>query len=90
MNCQYLGPADNVDNLGSRSLAAYFRAAQKEGVSASIPTEPILVTDGKHEYVALHNHSQILAVYRVQNNRALRRMKRPPKCIAEILGIEGL
>jgi hypothetical protein len=60
----------------SRAFVAYFRS---EGASAEQPTNPpgIVEHDGK-QYVVLDNIGGILAVYRILNSGALKRMKRWP------------
>jgi hypothetical protein len=83
--CEYVGSADGAsdDRLGSRAMAAYWRTEQ----TPQQPNEPDLYTvDGK-AHVVLANASRLLAVYRVKNDGALRRLRRIPACL--ITAVEG-
>lgn len=78
-DCEYVGSADgaNEDRLGSRAMAAYWRTEQMPLQSG----EPILYKVEGRLHVVLANSDGILAVYRVKNDGALRRLKRIPKCL---------
>ncbi len=85
--CDYVGGADSAsdERLGSRALSAYFRT-DTYPIIPQQPSEPELWTvDGKY-HVVLANSSGILAVYRVKNDGALRRLKRIPACLTECFG----
>lgn len=66
--------------LTSRALAAYFRS---EGALANQPdSESGVVEYAGKSYVVLLNVNGTLAVYRVLNNGALKRLKRWPVEVA--------
>ena len=60
-------------DLKRRAMAAYFRAGNNVQ-----PSEPEVVVHKDLMYVVLHNHSDILAVYRVTNQGQLKALKRWP------------
>lgn len=68
-------------SLCRRAMAAYFRTP--DSVSPAQPSGGGAVTehDGRL-YVVLQNVGGVLAVYRVQNDGILRRMKRWPREVA--------
>lgn len=78
-DCEYVGSADGAteDRLGSRAMAAYWRTEQVP----QQPSEPDLYRVEGRLHVVLANGGGILAVYRVKNDGALRRLKRIPKCL---------
>ena len=81
--CEYVGRADSAgeERLGSRALAAYWRTE----LAPQQPDDPALYhVDGKR-HVVLASGGRILAVYRVKNDGALRRLKRTPKCLVEVM-----
>ena len=69
-----------MDKLTGRAMRAYFMSAAREGYRADQPADgssgPQQI-DG-HWYVALRNVRGVLAVYRVKNDGALRRLRRWP------------
>jgi hypothetical protein len=69
--------------LEARALAAYFRSAAREGITADQPAggADVVEHDGLL-YVVLGNARGTLAVYRVHNDGMLRRMKRWPREVA--------
>jgi hypothetical protein len=72
-----------TDNeLRRRAVAAYYRTAQTNGdLDTPSGGGDVAEFDGKM-YVVLSNIRGTLAVYRVQNNGMLRRMKRWPREVA--------
>ena len=74
---------DGVD-YASRALAAFWRSATKAGGQPMQPGQPEgWELDGK-SYVVLHWGGEDIHVYRIQNNRQLKLMKRPPKELTAI------
>jgi len=73
------------DELCRRAIAAYFRTpvGGSDGVFIEGPAwgADVVEHDGK-QYVVLQNSRGPVAVYRVQNDGALRRMKRWPTEVA--------
>lgn len=79
----HVGGADVDERLGARAVSAYYRTDTWPIVPQQ-PSEPELWTvDGKR-HVVLANSGGILAVYRVKNDGALRRLKRIPACLVKI------
>jgi hypothetical protein len=74
------------DELCRRAIAAYFRTAVggSDGVFIDTPGWGTDVTehDGKRYVVTQDSRGTTVAVYRVQNDGALRRMKRWPREVA--------
>ena len=62
-----------------RAMKAWF---QSGGTDQPSNTSEIREHGGK-EYVVLENVNGVLAVYRIKNNGALKRLKRWPKAIEE-------
>lgn len=72
------------DDLTRRAFAAYFRTAANEGAMVDQPANTSGVrTHKRKHYVVLENARGVLAVYRVKNDGALRRMKRWPEALGE-------
>ncbi len=69
--------------LERRALAAWYRTAASDGVAIDAPSGGAGVAehDGRL-YVVLQNVRGTLALYRVQNDGVLRRMKRWPPEVA--------
>lgn len=71
-----------MDTLTTRALNAYYRTAKREGFTPEQVRQPSRDSGpceiaGK-QYVALQNVNGPLAVYRVRNDGALKRLKRWP------------
>jgi hypothetical protein len=73
--------ARSYPDLQRRAMAAYFRTADVPSPDQPAGDPEVIEHDGKL-YVVLSNTGRALAVYRVQNNGILRRMKRWPREIA--------
>jgi hypothetical protein len=67
-----------MDDLTKRAFAAYFRS----GGSAQPSRYSGPIAAAGKDYVVLHNVNGILAVYRVRNTGALKRLRRWPKELA--------
>ena len=67
-------------NYGDRALSAYFRVF---GSSSGQPSRPAGVVVDDRQYVVLFNVNGVLAVYRIRNDGALKRLRRYPKAIDE-------
>lgn len=66
---------DVEDDLRRRGFAAWFRTGGTDQPSGSSGVHTV---DGL-KYVALHNGGKMLAVYRVDNQGRLKRLRRWPK-----------
>jgi len=75
-----------MDTTDSRAMAAYFRAAPAWRGTIDQPASPPdhVELEGRH-YVVLRNIRGILAVYRVRNSGALKRLRRWPREIETTL-----
>jgi hypothetical protein len=75
-------PAPSYDekDLLNRAIAAHFRNAP-DGVMVPQPSnvDSHVTEDEDKVYVVLANATGVLAVYRLRNDGALKRLKRPPK-----------
>jgi hypothetical protein len=69
------------DDLTRRAFAAYFRSGANQQPAN---TSGVINHNGKL-YVHLHNINGPLAVYRVRNDGVLRRLKRWPAALDEML-----
>jgi hypothetical protein len=66
-----------------RAFAAYFRTGERH---APIPSNRSGVIEHKGKrYVVLENVNGILAVYRIRNNGALKRLRRWPAVLEEAM-----
>jgi hypothetical protein len=79
-----------MDNLTLRAIRAYERAADGPRDGYGWPYGlPIPANDsgpvnaGGHDYVVLRNVNGVLAIYRVRNSGALKRLKRLPAGLQE-------
>jgi hypothetical protein len=72
---------DTDDRLVSRAFAAYFRAG---GIDQPANYSGVVIHDGKR-YVILVNANTILAVYRVRNDGMLKRLRRWPAALRELV-----
>jgi hypothetical protein len=66
-------------DLTRRAFAAWFRTGGTDQPDAG---SGVVEHQGRR-YVVLRNVNGVLAVYRVRHDEVLRRMRRPPKTIAE-------
>jgi hypothetical protein len=78
MTTQTLGVDD--DDLTRRALGAYFRTGGEYSMQPSGSASGVEFHNGK-AYVALRNGGGLLAVYRVQNNGILKRLRRWPAAL---------
>ena len=80
MSYTYIASGADNDPVIRRAFAAYFRYLSSLGALPTIPANDSdrCELDGK-EYVTLRNVNGTLAVYRVRNNGALKRLRRWPE-----------
>jgi hypothetical protein len=76
-------PLDSKDLL-RRAFAAYFRSSQSPS-PAQPANDSDIETVGDKSYVVLRNVRGIIAVYRILNSGALKRLRRWPKETRELL-----
>lgn len=72
---------DTDERLVTRAFAAYFRAG---GIDQPANYSGVVLHDGKR-YVVLVNAGGFLAVYRVRNDGMLKRLRRWPAALYELV-----
>lgn len=77
-------PTQSIDaaDLLRRALSAYYRTAPEAGGRLLQHSDASgVLARGALYYVVVRNSAVVLAVYRVRNDRVLRRMRRWPKAL---------
>jgi hypothetical protein len=76
-----------TDDVAKRAIRAYNRSLGKLGLAVKPDFHALVVGDGDHDFVILRSGTDILATYRVQSDARLRRLKTPPKGLAELAAL---
>ena len=81
-------PAKADADVARRALLAWLKA--KESTEHPSPmVDPVLVTFEGKLYAGLVNGKMVLAVYRVRNDRQLKRLRRIPQPVCAAVALDG-